>query len=144
LQGNHSSSSKKKYVDPNMVFPFQDDFSVGTILGTNITPANSRTAPAASEAIKIADDNDKISILTLKSLAENGNLLPAEESRSEHVVGNRVASRSNQNLSAAQLPTLPLPGQKGTFPPPVKDPRILQAPVLMVGSMEGRMANSWL
>jgi hypothetical protein len=45
LQGNHSSSSKKKYVDPNVAFPFQDDFSVGTIHIANVTPANSRTAP---------------------------------------------------------------------------------------------------
>jgi hypothetical protein len=97
MQGNHSSSSKKKYVNPNVAFSFQDNFSINTIHGANLTPTISRTAPAASEMIKIADDNDKISILTLKSLAENGNLPPAEESKSEHVVRNRVASRSNQN-----------------------------------------------
>jgi hypothetical protein len=77
LQGNHSSSSKKKYVDPNVAFQFQDNFSVGTIHGANFTPANSMTAPAASETMDIADDNDNISILTSKSLAENGNLPPA-------------------------------------------------------------------
>jgi hypothetical protein len=52
-QGNHSSSSKKKYVNPNVAFPFQDDFSVGTIHGANVTLANSRTAPAASETLKL-------------------------------------------------------------------------------------------
>jgi hypothetical protein len=75
-QGNHSSSSKKKYGNPNVAFPFQDNFSVGTIHDANITPANSGTDPAASETIKIADDNDNISVLTLKSLAENENLPP--------------------------------------------------------------------
>jgi hypothetical protein len=39
---------------------------------------------------------------------------------------------------------LPLPGQKGTLPPPAQDPRILQVPALTVGLMEGRTANSWL
>jgi hypothetical protein len=95
-QGKQSSSSKKKYVDPNMVFPFQDDFSTGTIHSANVTPANSRNASAASKMIKNADDDDNISVLTSKSLAENGNLPPMEENRSEQVVGNRVASGSDQ------------------------------------------------
>ncbi len=94
-QSNHSSSTKKKHVNSNVAFPFQDNFSVGTIHSANITPANSRTAPAASETIEVADDDDNISILTSKSLAENGNLPPVEESRSEPVVGNQVASGSN-------------------------------------------------
>jgi hypothetical protein len=76
LQGDHSTSTKKRHVDPNVAFPFQDDFFVGTIHGANLTPANSRTAPAASGMIKVADDNDNISVLTSKSLAENGNLPP--------------------------------------------------------------------
>ncbi len=29
---------KKKFVDPNAAFPFQDDFSAGTIHGTNMKP----------------------------------------------------------------------------------------------------------
>jgi hypothetical protein len=91
-QGDHSSSSMKKYVNPNVTFPFQGNFSIGTIHGTNVTPENSRTAPAASETIKIADEDDNISVLTSKSLAENENLPPAEESRCGACVGGTKTS----------------------------------------------------
>ncbi len=116
IAGNHSSSSKKKYVNPNVAFPFQDDFSVGTIHGANVTLANSRTAPAASETIKIADDDDNISVLTSKSLAENGNLPPTEESRSEHVVRNQVDSGSNQNPISGPTANATTAGAEGDSP----------------------------
>ncbi len=108
-----------------MAFPFQDNFFIGTIHSANLTPANSRTAPAASETIKIADDNDNISVLTSKSLAENGNLPPTEESRSEHVVGNRVASGSDQNPvsnQTANATTAEVEGDSPTASAGSKDP----------------------
>ncbi len=116
LQGNHSSSSKKKYVDPNVAFPFQDNFSVGTNHSANVIPANSKTAPAASDMIKIADDDDNSSILTSKSLAENGNLPPMEESRSEHVVRNWVASGYDQNPVSSPTTNATTAGAEGDSP----------------------------
>jgi hypothetical protein len=35
LQVTSNSTTEKAYVNPNVAFPFQDDFSVGTIHGTN-------------------------------------------------------------------------------------------------------------
>jgi hypothetical protein len=86
MQGDHSSSTKKKHVKPNMAFPFQDNFSVGTIHGASLPPANSRTSSAASGTIKVADDNDDINGLTSNSLTENGNIPPTEKSRTEPVL----------------------------------------------------------
>jgi hypothetical protein len=35
LQASSNSTKEKAYVDPNVAFPFQDNYSVGTIHGTN-------------------------------------------------------------------------------------------------------------
>jgi hypothetical protein len=95
LQNNQSRQTKKKHVDPYVAFPFQDDFSVSTIHGANVTPAISPTAPAASETIKIPEDHDDISVLTLKTFAGAGTLPPEEGNLTEPRVGNRVATGSN-------------------------------------------------
>jgi hypothetical protein len=79
--------NKKGYVDPNMAFPFQYDFSVGTIHGANATrspvaPSSKKTAPTGPAAagtpcnqnatIEILDNNveDDVSLLTTKTQGE--------------------------------------------------------------------------
>ena len=80
-----------------MAFPFQDDFSVGTIHGSNLAPTNSGVQPASSETIVIGDEDDDISILTSKTSADSGDPLPsAEEHGSNAAVRDWVASGSNQ------------------------------------------------
>jgi hypothetical protein len=77
-QDNQSRPTKKKHGNPNVAFPFQDNFSVRTFHCATIAPANSLTAPAASETIKIPKDNNDISILTMETSAKAGNS-PFEE-----------------------------------------------------------------
>jgi hypothetical protein len=78
-QDNASSSNKKRHVDPNLAFPFQDDFSVGTIHGSNLAPTNSGMQPALSETIVIGDEDHDISILTSKTSADSGDPPPSAE-----------------------------------------------------------------
>jgi hypothetical protein len=74
----------RQHVDPNVAFPFEDDFSIGTIHGAN---ANAKqTSPTANEVVEIQDDEDEVSVLTTKTIADN---------QSEVIVGSRVASGSN-------------------------------------------------
>jgi hypothetical protein len=88
LQDNSTQQPKKAHVNPNVAFPFQDDFFVDTIHGTNAkapTPSTA-AAPSATEVVEIQDDGDNISILSAKT---------ASEAQSEVVVGSRVAFGSN-------------------------------------------------
>jgi hypothetical protein len=81
--------NKKTYVDPNVVFPFQDNFSVGTIHGASTTkspaaPTSKITAPTSSAAaglpcnqnttIEILDNDreDEMSLLTTKNTGGAG------------------------------------------------------------------------
>jgi hypothetical protein len=54
-QDDHAQQPKRTQVDPNLAFPFQDDFSVGTIHGENAKTANQDAvaAPAAAEVVEI-------------------------------------------------------------------------------------------
>jgi hypothetical protein len=75
-------NTTRQHVDPNVVFPFQDDFSVGTIHG-----ANTKTVtPNVNEVVEIQDNSDNESILTAKT---------AGDTQSKVVVGSRVASGPN-------------------------------------------------
>jgi hypothetical protein len=88
LQDNSTQQPKRVHVDLNMAFPFQDDFSVGTIHGTNAkapTPSTA-VAPSATEVVEIQDDGDDVSVLTSKT---------ASKARSKVVVGSWVDSGSN-------------------------------------------------
>jgi len=79
---------KKAHVDPNVAFPFQDDFSVGTIHGASvkITNQDSAAAPAATDIVEIQDNNNNVSVLTSKTTSKGSH---------EVAVGSRVASGSN-------------------------------------------------
>ncbi len=82
--GSTSNVPARQHVDPNMAFPFEDDFSIGTIHEANANAKQS--SPTANEVVEIQDNEDKVSILTTKTIADN---------QSEVVVGSRVASGSN-------------------------------------------------
>ncbi len=60
VQEENQGQSTNKHVDPNVAFPFQDDFSIGTIHGTNAKT----TTPSSSNIIEIQDNKDVISVLT--------------------------------------------------------------------------------
>jgi hypothetical protein len=72
----------KKHVNPNVAFPFQDDFSVGTIHGAT----TKATTPSISDIIEIQDNEDNISALTTKT---------ASRAQSDILIGSRVASDSD-------------------------------------------------
>ncbi len=81
-QGSTFQNTTKQHVDPNVAFPFQDDFLVGTIHG-----ANAKTVtPTANDVVEIQDNGDDVSILTTKT---------AGDTRSKVIVGSRVASGSS-------------------------------------------------
>jgi hypothetical protein len=53
-QDGNTQQLTKAHVDPNVAFPFQDDFSVRTIHGGDAKPA----APNAKETMEIQDNKD--------------------------------------------------------------------------------------
>jgi hypothetical protein len=72
LQDNSTQQPKKAHVNPNVAFPFQDNFSVGTIHGTNAkapTPS-AAAAPSMTEVVEIQDNRDDVSILSAKTASE--------------------------------------------------------------------------
>jgi hypothetical protein len=78
----------RQHVNPNVAFPFEDNFSIGTIHGANANAKQS--SPTANEVVEIQDNEDKVSILTTKTIADN---------QSKVVVGSRVASGFNSVVS---------------------------------------------
>jgi hypothetical protein len=88
-----TNGAAKQHVDPNVAFPFDDDFSVGTIHGAN---AAKQSTSAASEVVEIQDDKDNVSVLTTKTRAEN---------HPEVVVGSRATSGSNPVVGPTAAPT---------------------------------------
>jgi hypothetical protein len=82
--GSTLHGTAKQHVDPNVAFPFEDDFSVGTIYGANATAKPS--SPTVNKVVEIQDNKDDVSVLTTKTRADN---------QSKVVVGSRAASSSN-------------------------------------------------
>ncbi len=85
-------------MDLNVAFPFQDNFSVGTIHGTNAKSGNNPTITNTSEIVEIQDNND--------------NTKTSSRFESEVVVGSRIAS----GFKPVSGPTANLtqPGADGT------------------------------
>jgi hypothetical protein len=129
LQATSNPTKEKTFVDPNVAFPFQDDFSVGTIHGAN-AGTNRSTAQQAGGgksnnkgAIEILDnkDDDNASVLTSKTQDELVALLvQARKQLSSAPVGSRVVFGSDT-----------LPGI---------DPVAMQ-PQINVGGQEPTLAN---
>ncbi len=107
FQVNSNPTTEKVYIDPNVVFPFQDDFSVGTIHSTNAGTKKSNTQQETGNksneegVSKILDNDDKddVSVLTTKTEDELVALLvQARKQLSGASVGSQVASGSNLPL----------------------------------------------
>jgi hypothetical protein len=103
LQASTNFTKEKTYVDPNVAFPFQDNFLVGTIHSANAKKNKSTLQQAAGDdddnkgVIKILDneEDDDVSILTSKTQDELVALLvQARKQLSGTSVGSRVASGS--------------------------------------------------
>ncbi len=109
-QDSRDQRPKKAHVDPNAAFPFQDDFSVGTIHGAKAkTPTqDTAVAPAAAEIVEIQDNDNDVSVLTLKTTSK---------AQTDVAVGCWVASGSNPVSGPAANST-----QSGTASGGSKDP----------------------
>jgi hypothetical protein len=127
LQATSSPAKEKTFVHPNVAFPFQDNFLVGTIHGTN-AGTNRSTAQQAGDgksnnegAIEILDneDDDNVSVLTSKTQDELVALLvQARKQLSSTPISSRVAFGSN-TLSGiglvAMQPQINVGGQEPTL-----------------------------
>jgi hypothetical protein len=91
--GSKTHGAAKQHVDPNVAFPFDDDFSVGTIHGANATKS---PPPEANEVVEIHNNEDDVSILTTKTRADD---------QPEVVVGTQAASGSNPVVGPTAAPT---------------------------------------
>ncbi len=127
LQATSNPAKEKTFVNPNAAFPFQDDFSVGTIHGVN-AGTNRSTAQQAGGgksnnkgAIEILDnkDNNEVSVLTSKTQDELVSLLvQARRQLSSTPVGSRVASSSDTLPGigpVAMQPQINVGGQEPTL-----------------------------
>ena len=97
-QDSSTQRPKKTHVDPNVAFPFQDDFLVGTIHGANVkmTIQETAAAPTATDVVEIQDGNDEVSVLTSKTTCEG---------YSNATLGSWVASGSNLVSGLTATPT---------------------------------------
>jgi hypothetical protein len=97
-QDSSTQRPKKTHADPNVAFPFQDDFSVGTIHGANVktTIQETAAAPTVTDVVEIQDGNDDISMLTSKTTCEG---------HSNATLGSQVASGSNLVSGPTAAPT---------------------------------------
>ncbi len=59
-QGSITQSTTRQHVNPNVAFPFQDNFSVGTIHGAN----TKAITPNVNKVVEIQDNKDDMSVLT--------------------------------------------------------------------------------
>jgi hypothetical protein len=97
-QDSSTQRPKKTHVDPNVAFPFQDDFLVGTIHGANVktTIQEMAAAPTAMDVGEIQDGNDDVSMLTSKITCEGPFYA---------TLGSQVASGSNLVSGPTAAPT---------------------------------------
>ncbi len=112
-RGEHQP--KKTHVDPNVAFPFQDDFSVGRIHGAKVTtPRQSMAEPTTTaEVLEIDNVDDYVSVLTTKTTSEK---------HTNSAVGPRVASSSNPTNGSTADPTQPRTVSRGSADPTGADP----------------------
>ena len=81
--GKQTKGAAKQHVDPIVAFPFDDNFSIGTIHRANTAKQTTLTAGAV---VEIQDNKDDVSVLMTKTGADN---------QPEVVVGSRAPSGSN-------------------------------------------------
>ncbi len=109
-QDNGEKQPKKAHVNPKAAFPFQDDFSVGTIHGTQTKSPTQGTAVAlaVAEIVEVQDNDDDVSVLSSKTTSE---------AQTDVAVGNRIATRSNHSNGPAANSTQPRTARKGSKDP---------------------------
>ncbi len=126
LQATSNPAKEKTFVDPNVAFPFQDDFLVGTIhssnAGTNRSTAQqARGGKSNNEgAIEILDnkDNDDMNILTSKTQDKLVALLvQARRQLSSAPIGSRASSSDTLPgiNPVAMQPQINIGGQEPTL-----------------------------
>ncbi len=100
LQDRGTQQPTKAHVNPNVAFPFQDDFSIGTIHGANAKAATPSAAatPTTTEVVGIQDNKDNVSVLTAKTTSK---------AQSKVAVGSRVAFGSNPISGPTAISTQP-------------------------------------
>jgi hypothetical protein len=103
---NATQSTKQQHVDPNVAFPFGNNFLAGTIHG-----ANAKTkvmSPAVNEVVEIQDNDNDVSILTTRTAANN---------HLEVTVGSWGASGSNPAIGPTAKPTQTKTASRGSPDP---------------------------
>ncbi len=110
LQDSGAQQSTKADVDPNVSFPFQNDFSVGTIHGANAkaTTLSAAATPTTTEVVEIQDDKEDVSVLTAKTTSK---------AQSEIAIGSQVASSSNSLSGPTAVSTQPGAASGGSDDP---------------------------
>jgi hypothetical protein len=110
VQAGGTQQNRLTHVDPNAAFPFQDDFSMGTIHGGNATAVNKDTVgvAAASEVVEIQDDDDDVSVLTSRTTGDGGH---------DNATRNWVASGSSPHNGPTANSTLPPTTRGGSNEP---------------------------
>jgi hypothetical protein len=103
--GHQNIGATKQHVDPNVAFPFDDDFSVGTIHGANVAK---QPNPTAGEVVEIQDDEDILSALTTKTGADT---------QPEVVVGCLARSGPNPVVGPTAAATQTEPASGGSSDP---------------------------
>jgi hypothetical protein len=98
-----------------MAFPFQDDFSIGTIHGTNMKAPSKDQGAEEAEVIKIVDDDKDVSVLTTKTQDELLALLLQERHKSKSAIGRQAAFGTNPLVSGPTANATPA-GATGTAP----------------------------
>ncbi len=121
----NNRAHKKKFVDPNAAFPFQDDFSVGTIHRTNMKTHSKDSGADETKVIEIVDVDNDVSVLTTKTQDKLLALLLQERQKSKSVIGRRAASGTDtfvSGLTANTTPagatrTAPIAAERSQIPP---------------------------
>jgi hypothetical protein len=105
----------KTHVDPNVAFPFQDNFSVGTIHGANqkTSTPGAAAAKTAAEVVEIQDNKDNVSVLTAKTTSEV---------LTNVAFGSRFTSSSNPVSGPTSISTQPEAASGGSEDPASNGP----------------------
>ena len=111
----NNNPPKKYFVDPNAAFPFQDDFSVGMIHGTNMKALSKEQGAEEAEVIEIVNDDNDVSVLTTKTQDKLLALLLQERQKRKSAIGRRAASGTDPLVSGPTSNTAPA-GATGTAP----------------------------
>ncbi len=88
---------------------------MGTIHGTNTKPPSKDQGAEKAKVIEIVDNDDNVSVLTMKPQDELLALLLQERRKSKSTIGHRAASETNPLVSGPTANATPA-GVTGTAP----------------------------